>query len=61
MLKYFLWVKKYKRWSDVIYQIRTNIFKRLHISGFQSVGKSREMIKALVIKNVNTKLSESKD
>ena len=61
MLKYFLWVKKYKKWSDVIYQMRINLFNRLHISGSQSVAKSREMIKDLIIQNVNIKLPESKD
>lgn len=47
--------------SAVIYQIRTNLFRRLHISGFQSVAKSREMIRELILKNVNIKLPESKD
>ena len=42
--------------STVIYQIRNKLFKRLHISGFQSVVKSREMIKELIMKNVNIKI-----
>jgi len=42
--------------SAVIYQIRNKIFQTLHILGFQSVVKSREMIKDLVMKNVNIKI-----
>ena len=42
--------------STVIYQIRNKLFKRLHIAGFQSVLKSREMIKDLITKNIDIKL-----
>lgn len=38
--------------SSVIYQIKNKFFKRLHISGFQSVEKSKELIKDLIMKNV---------
>ena len=42
--------------SSVIYQIKNKLFKRLHISGFQSVEKSREMIKELILQNVSINL-----
>lgn len=47
--------------STVIYQIKNKLFKRFHISGFQSVEKSRELIKDLIMKNVTIKFPESKD
>ena len=38
--------------STVIYQIKNKLFNSLHIPGFQSVSKSREMIKDLIMKNL---------
>ena len=41
--------------STVIYQIKNNLFKRFHITGFQSVAKSRDLIKELIMKNADIK------
>lgn len=42
--------------SAVIYQIKNKIFERLHISGFQSIIKSRLLIKDLIMNNVIIKI-----
>ena len=42
--------------SAVLYQIKNKIFKRLHISGFQSITKSRMLIKDLIMNNVIIKI-----
>ncbi len=42
--------------SAVIYQIKNKIFERLHISGFQSIKKSKLLIKDLIKNNVIMKM-----
>ena len=42
--------------SAVLYQIKNKIFKTLNIPGFESIRQSREMIKELIIKNIDIKL-----
>ena len=42
--------------STVIYQIKNNLFKRLRITGFETISKSNKLIKDLIIKNIDIKL-----
>jgi len=40
--------------SAVNYQIKKKIFERLHIPGFQTITSSKELIKELIMKNIDT-------
>ena len=39
--------------SAVNYQIKHKIFEKLHIPGFKTITSSKELIKELIIKNIN--------
>jgi len=41
--------------SAVNYQIKNKIFEKLHILGFKTITRSKELIKEFIMKNINEK------